>query len=189
MKTEPIRNKEDLKALADYFLQKGQLRNYVLVILGVHTALRIGDLLQLQWQQVYNEKNQVFLSHITITEKKTGKTRKIAMNPKVLEALRQYFPYRRGRFIFANNRKNARPISRVQAWRLLSDAASEIGLTEKISCHSLRKTFGYCAWTSGNVSPAVIMEIYQHADYQTTRAYLGIVQDDLDEVYLNMNLF
>ena len=46
--TQPIRNKHQVRELADYFLRKGQLRNYVLIVLGVHTALRISDLLRLR---------------------------------------------------------------------------------------------------------------------------------------------
>ena len=32
--TEPIRNKNQLRELGDYFLKRGQLRNYTLVVMG-----------------------------------------------------------------------------------------------------------------------------------------------------------
>ena len=37
--TDPIRDKRELKALANFFLKRGELRNYCLVVLGAHTAL------------------------------------------------------------------------------------------------------------------------------------------------------
>ncbi len=186
--TEPIRNKNELKALAEYYLQKGQLRNYTLIVMGVYTALRISDLLCLKWSDVYNEEKKAFLPHVTITEKKTGKVKTIALNKQVLAALRQYLPYRRNDFIFASNRKEAKAISRVQAWRIIHDAVEAVGLIGKISCHSLRKTWGYHAWTNGDISPVVIMDIYNHSNYEVTRRYLGIAQDDLDKAYLGMEL-
>ena len=79
-KTEPIRDKEQLKALADYFLKKGQLRNYVLMIMAVYTVLRISDLLQFKWNDVYNYESRSFRKHLTMMEYKTGKRRSIALN-------------------------------------------------------------------------------------------------------------
>lgn len=67
--TEPIRDKKQLKELADYFLRKGQLRNYILVVMGTYTVLRISDLLRLKWSDVYDEERQEFRTHITIIEK------------------------------------------------------------------------------------------------------------------------
>ncbi|MCI8494297.1 MAG: tyrosine-type recombinase/integrase [Lachnospiraceae bacterium] len=186
--TEPIRNKKQFKALAEYFLRKGQLRNYTMVIMGTYTALRISDLLRLKWSDVYDEERQIFFSHVTIIEHKTGKTKTLALNAQIIGALRQCYCQRRGEFIFANNRKNAKAISRVQAWRIIHTAAHAIGITGKIACHSLRKTWGYHAWTSGSVSPVIIMEVYNHSNYKITKRYLGVAQDDLDKAYLEMEL-
>lgn len=185
---EPIKDKKQFKALTEYYLQKGQLRNYTLILMGAYTALRISDLLRLKWCDVYDERRDTFRTHITVTEKKTGKTKTIALNRHILGALAQCYPHRRGEFIFANNRKDNRAISRIQAWRIIHGGAAAIGADSRISCHSLRKTWGYHAWTSGAVSPVVIMDIYNHSSYEVTRRYLGVAQDDLDHAYLEMKL-
>lgn len=187
--TEPIRDKKQLKELADYFLSKGQLRNYTLVIMGTYTVLRISDLLRLKWSDVYDEKRQAFYTHITVTEKKTGKERTIALNRQAVSALRQCYLHRRGEYIFANNRKSPKAISRVQAWRIIHAAAAVLGITGKIACHSLRKTWGYHAVKSGAVSLAVIVDIYNHSSYEITKRYLGITQDERDAAYLSVALF
>ena len=186
--TEPIRSKKELKGLAKYYLDKGQMRNYTMLIMGVYTALRISDLLRLRWSDVYDEEKQIFYKEVTLTEKKTGKTKTIALNKQILWALRLYLPHRRGEFIFASNRKEDKAISRVQAWRIIHAAVEALGITGKIACHSLRKTWGYHAWNKG-ISPVVIMTIYNHSSFKVTMKYLGVEQDDLNAAYLKMELF
>ncbi len=185
--TEPIRDKGQLRALADYYLQRNQLRNYTLIVMGVYTALRISDLLQMKWTDVCDVKKEKFYAHVTIVEQKTGKQKTIALNKQILNALHEYFPERHGEYIFSSKRsENA--ISRVQAWRIIHEAVVNVGISDKVSCHSLRKTWGYHAWTSGNVSPVVIMNIYNHSNFEVTKRYLGVAQDDLDRAYLKMDL-
>lgn len=186
--TEPIRDKKQFRALAEYFLKKGQLRNYTMVIMGAYTVLRISDLLRLKWSDVYDEEKQEFRTHFTIIEKKTNKERTIALNPQVLGALRQCYIHRRGEYIFANNRKEPKAISRVQAWRIIHAAVVELGITGKIACHSLRKTWGYHAVKDDKTSLAVIVDIYNHSSYEVTKRYLGIRQDERDEAYLGVEL-
>jgi integrase len=166
-----------------YYLQPGQFRNHVLIIMGVHTALRISDLLRLRWSDVYDFGQNKPLKHISLTEKKTGKTKLIALNKHVLAALSRLAEKKASDpagFLFENPR-TGRAISRIQAYRIIRAAAEALKLG-RASCHSLRKTFGYHAWKSG-VSPAVIMEIYNHSSFAVTRRYLGVAQDDKDEAY------
>lgn len=187
--TEPIRSRKQLKELADYYLKKGQIRNYTLIVMGVCTVLRISDLLNLKWADVYDKDMQEFRPHVTIMEKKTGKAKTIALNKQAVAALRLLLPHKRNEFIFASNRKEPKAISRVQAWRIIHAAAKAVGILGKISCHSLRKTWGYHACVDKKMSPAVIMEIYNHSSFTITRRYLGINQDILDSAYMEMELF
>lgn len=186
--TEPIRNKRQLRQMAVYFLNRKQYRNHALLVVGTHTALRISDILRLTWLEVYDEESGVFYSHITVAEKKTGKSKTIALHPKVVEALRLYLPHRRGEYIFSGNRRSMAAISRIQAYRIIKAAAMAVKVVGNIACHSLRKTFGYHAWRSG-IAAVLLMDIYNHSSYEITRRYLGISQDDRDKVYLSAALF
>ena len=186
--TEPIRDKKQARALAGYWLKKGNARNYALIVMGVCTALRIGDLLRITWADVYDEQRKAFRTHVVLTERKTGKRKTIALHWQAVNALRLLYPNRRGVFVFASNRKEDRAISRVQAWRVIRAAAEAIGLAGVVACHSLRKTFGYFAWKSG-VLPVMLMDIYNHSSFEITRRYLGISQDDRDRVYMGVAVF
>ena len=93
--TEPIRDKRQLRELAEYYLKRGQLRNYALVVLGACTALRVSDLLSLKWEDVYDSEKKRFRTHVTLRERKTCKIRTIALNKQAIHALRMYHPHRR----------------------------------------------------------------------------------------------
>lgn len=43
--TEPIRNLHDIQKIKEYLLSQERWRDYVLITLGLNTALRISDLL------------------------------------------------------------------------------------------------------------------------------------------------
>ena len=186
--SEPIRSRKELRALVMYFLKRGEIRNYAMVVVGAYTGLRISDLLALRWEDVYDFEVGRFRDRLEVREKKTGKTRPIALHRKAAEALRMLFAVRKGDYVFSNGRKNEKPISRVQAWRILKDAAVKLRLTGKISCHSLRKTLGYFARKKKGVTPELLMLMYNHSDYRVTLRYLGITQEEVDRVYLGVEM-
>jgi integrase len=181
--TQPIRNKHQVRELAGYYLKRGELRNYLLIVMGVHTALRVCDLLRLTWDDVYDFEGKRVRERVTLTEQKTGKTKSVTLNKAIVTALGLCTAFaKRGAYLIKSRKGTNAPISRVQAYRVIREAAEALKFTSRVSCHSLRKTFGYHAWKNG-VSPAVIMEIYDHSSFAVTRRYLGVTQDDKDEVY------
>lgn len=131
---EPIRSKKQLNQIANYWLKLKNFRNYAMIIMGTYTALRIGDLLRIKWDDVYDKENDAFRLHVTLTKKKTGKEKSITLNPKIIEALRQYLPHRRGEYIFSSNRKG-KAISRIQAWRIIREAAESVKTVEITQCY------------------------------------------------------
>lgn len=188
--TQPIRNQEMLQKFKTYYLyDEPNYRNYALIITGLNTALRINDLLHLTWDMVYND-NQV-KDHLTLKERKTGKYSRLLINTELQALLDEYRErYYTGSvnpYLFYSCRKPDMPLSRCQAYRIIRHAAEAVGLADHISCHSLRKTFGYHAWKQGT-PPALLMSIYNHSSYQITRRYLCIEQDDKDAVFSNIRL-
>jgi len=189
--TQPIRNLENLKRFKDYYkYEKPNPRNYTLIITGLNSALRISDILHLTCGDVYDFEKKEWKTHIVITEHKTGKINRIFINLEIKKALADYAPYitmlPEG-WLFQGQLCDDQPLSRYQAYRLIREAASYAGLDAHISCHSLRKTFGYHAWKQGT-PPALLMNIYNHSSFQVTKRYLGIDQDDKDAVFAKIQL-
>lgn len=193
--TKPIKNRDALEKMKHYYLDIGAYRNHTLIVLGVNTALRISDILHFKWEDVYDFAKQDFRNHISLIEQKTHKESIIALNASAAYALKQQlealtlenaFPTPKT-YIFTSRKHTNKPISRSQAYRIIKEAAIAAGMDEHISCHSLRKTFGYFAWKEG-VSPIMLMNIYNHSSFQITKRYLCIEQDERDEVFMNIKL-
>ena len=189
--TQPIRDRQELQNFSTYYKdEKPNLRNNALVVLGLNTALRISDLLHLRWNDLYDFEKLCFRDHLLIKEQKTGKRKRIAINEKAREAMEMYFNERNpaeDEFIFSKRTNPYKPLSRSQAYRIIKDDANHTTSEEAVSCHSLRKTFGYFAWQEG-VQPALLMDVFNHSSYAITKRYLGIEQDEKDLVYLNLNI-
>ena len=184
--TEPIRDPKQVQALLSYYIGRNETRNQVLITIALHTALRISDILKLNCNDMYDFANNRVHNQITLTENKTGKSKIIALHSNIRKALKSYLPQARPNMLLILNQKTSKAISRVHAYRLIATAAIAVGITHNVSCHSLRKTFGYYAW-KGGISPAVIMDIYNHSSFVITQRYLGVSQDDKNAIYLNMD--
>ncbi|MFQ9244051.1 MAG: tyrosine-type recombinase/integrase [Lachnospiraceae bacterium] len=183
------RDRKSLKKFKDYYrTQKPDPRNYALVVLGLNTALRISDILNLTYDMVYH-KGEV-RTHIVVKERKTGKSNHILLNQEIRKALKSYHSYlisssahRVGNiYLFPSPRNKDRHLSRYQAYRIIQAITQAVPIEGHISCHSLRKTFGYHAWKQG-ANPVVIMLIYNHSSFSITKRYLCIEQDDKDDIY------
>lgn len=189
-KTQPLKELEQIQTLKQYFLERGEIRNYALIVMGLNTSLRISDILKLRWRDVYNYRTGCYKNHLTVIEKKTQKNNTVAINNAIMEALdmlRNNDLPSSELYIFTSQKGENQPITRNRAFTIIKGAADTLGFEDNISCHSLRKTFGYQAWKQG-VPPALLMSIYNHSSYEITKRYLGISQDERDEVFLNLTL-
>ncbi len=178
---EPIRSKKQIDAMKRY-LKSGNIRDYLLFVLGINSGLRISDLLSLQMQDVKGKER------ISLREQKTGKTKDFPLSDTCQKAIKEYLQVRGmdTGFLFAS-RKGQGAISRVQAYRILNEAARAIGIKEQIGTHTLRKTFGYWAYQAG-VDITRIQKLLNHSAPSVTLAYIGITKEELDDVYINLNL-
>ena len=86
-------------------------------------------------------------------------------------------------YLFKSNKLdsegNSKPISRVQAYRILNHSAKSVGLSD-IGTHSMRKTFGYHYYKKTK-DVALLMDLFNHSSQSVTLIYIGINQDMMDE--------
>jgi len=124
--TQPIRDISHVRALTNYYLNLGQHRNHLLILFGLHTALRIGDLLTIRWRDVYDFGQKCPRKTLTIKEQKTGKNKTLALNAKIVKALKHSAGTAKPHeFLFANPH-SGKAITRTQARRIIQAADSDI---------------------------------------------------------------
>lgn len=185
---EPIRDVRKINAMKKY-LKGRNIRDYAMFVVGINIALRISDLLSLTWGDVLNDKEGFKV--INIREGKTKKLRKIKLNKAAQKALEELLSslktYDMEDYIFKSRERSNRPITRQQALNILKEAAEAVGIEENVGTHTLRKTWGYHAWKVG-YSPALIMETLNHSNLGVTKRYLGIRQDEINDLYENLNI-
>lgn len=182
---EPIRKKSDLEAVKA--LLKRKPRDYAMFVLGINSGLRISDLLSLSLGDVIDQdkKRTQIRERIVLRERKTGKAKSFPLNTSARAALRLYVGTFKDldmeRPLFKSRKGEGRPISREQAYRILRQAAKTAGISN-IGTHTMRKTFGYWAYKSG-VDLSFLQKILNHSSQDQTLRYIGILQDDMDDVY------
>ena len=185
---EPIRDKSKI-ALMKKLLFARNPRDHLLFVLGINSGLRISDLLKLKVEDVL-ESEGIIRERITLREKKTGKSKDFPLSGNARSALKQYFasPERRRKNtpeLFPSRKGGA--LGRVQAYRILNDAARIVGISGRIGTHTLRKTFGYWAYKQGQ-DIVMIQKLFNHSSPSVTLAYIGITREELDKVYIHLNL-
>lgn len=184
---QPIRDRKQIIAIKK-ILKATNIRDYCLFNVGINSGLRISDLLQLRIVDVIDEKRNI-KDRISIRELKTGKSKDFPIGDNSKKAIREYLMTRN----FEENeplfrsRKGKESLKRQQAYRIINEAARAVGIKDKIGTHTLRKTFGYHAYQSG-VDLSILQKLFNHSAPSVTLAYIGMTQDDLDNVYLNLNL-
>lgn len=178
----PIEDKNLVGMIADYFREKNE-RDYVLFMTGVYLGRRISDILQYRVRDLRDK------DHIAIEEQKTGKTILLPINPNLKKIYKEYFKGKKDyEFVFRDSRsKGNKPISRVRAWQILKEAAGEIGYKGSLSCHTLRKTFGYWLYVNSGGDIVMVQELLGHSSPAYTRRYIGIDQQKKEKAVNELN--
>ena len=162
----------------------GDYRMSLLIGCGAFFGLRISDLLSLSWDMLLDSDSFVLM------EQKTGKRRIIKVNTDfrkhILDCYRALNITDRTEKCFLSRKKVVYSVQRINV--RLKEIKAKYGIkVERLSTHSLRKTFGRKVVESAqeNAEMALIKlsELFNHSSPQITRRYLGLRQEELMEVY------
>jgi integrase len=146
------------------------------LIIAVNTGLRSGDILALKYEDLQGDK-------LTIKEQKTGKNKIIALN----DSIRAIIPASATGSPFITNKGTI--ITNQHLNRLLKDVFAKESKTLNISSHSIRKSFGVRVYNNNGQSENALVylsELFNHTSLAVTRVYLGIRQEELNNIYLNL---
>lgn len=147
---------------------------------GFTTGLRISDILAI--------KSKDFAPKMLLCEKKTGKPRSLVLNPWLIDFIDNVCGLQRrpGQYLFSKS-GSTRPLSVQHVTREMKKVFADLSLN--ISTHSMRKTFGRRVMQQHNYSAeglVLLMEAFNHSSPAITKVYLGLRQEEVNQIYLNI---
>lgn len=152
------------------------------------TAFRVSDVRTTHWKDILGKNEFIKI------EQKTQKARLVKINDEILGNIQQMYQLL-GRpdpeLSVICNPRTGKPYSREHINRILKYFLWKYKLRiKRFSTHSFRKTFGRYVYESlGRTSDALVRlsQILNHKNIETTRRYIGLDQDDIDEVFESLS--
>jgi integrase len=169
----PIKNTKVLKDMMEALAMRQNGFVYALYMeFALTTALRVSDILSLKKKDI---KNGV----VYIKTQKTGKVKHIALNDKCRKKIE----------MFLELKKDEDPIfdfSRQWVHQFMKWAADQVGVDKDlVSCHTTRKSAAWRFYVESGYDIMKTSEFLGHSSYTETRKYLGITEDEVNEINLS----
>ncbi|MDR1040888.1 MAG: tyrosine-type recombinase/integrase [Deltaproteobacteria bacterium] len=179
----PIRDIETLeKFIARLAAGRNGDRDAALFVTGVNAALRISDLLALTVESVRAPDGNI-REKIWLVERKTNRRRSTHLNAAARGELARYLATRPGAGpnepLFPSSQDPARAITTRRARAIFREAADALGL-ERVSTHSMRKSFGYHLYRDTAKDLALVQKALGHRTSDITLRYIGLDDADVD---------
>lgn len=194
---------EDMKKMIEYFEENEMWLHYLLFILGCNMARRVGDTLNLTWEHLYNPQTGKIRDEILeIVEDKTDKLANPRINSACKKAIEKYIEktgvkpekndYHEYVFMQLTGTHRGTVITGDGYRKALKKAADAIGITYNVGTHSTRKTFGMISrmiHPNDYDSMELLQTIYNHSDTKTTKHYIGLTKEKVNQYYDDMGGF
>lgn len=184
MKTvSPIKSKRQINQMKK-FLESHSTRDYCLFLLGINTGIKLQELLSLRVHDICNDSGEI-ADTLSIPHYSNPP---IYLNTLIRKTLEKYLnenSLNDTDYLF-RSRKTDVPITRQQVYRIINAAAKEAGINEPVGMITLRKTFGYHAYSQG-IAISLIQKRLQHASPSETMHFLGLDEHPVP-VKMDINL-
>lgn len=129
--SSPIKNIEEINLIKDLYKRKNQIRNLLMFTLAINTGINLIDLLNLKVRDV---KGKLYLP--------CGKRKFVPLNDDLRDLIVQATKgLKNTDFLFQN--QWGKKIDRTGVFHGFKNACLELGLSDKYSVASWRKTFAY----------------------------------------------
>ena len=194
MSVQPIKNTKKIQAIKATLAadeEETAKRDLLMFVIGINSALRITDILGLKVGEIIKDNGE-FHEHFHVVERKTGKTSQILINDEIKKAFQLYqkkYSYVSSApdhyLIFSARPRGGKkigeiPLGRIQAWKVLKKIGKIIGEPD-LGTKKKKKTWGYHMRKKG-IDILQIMSRLNHSNHVTTYRYLGLDQEDLDDI-------
>ena len=154
-----------------------------MIKLGLNTAFRISDLLQLKVDE--NLKKGIMY----IRETKTNKEQYWELNSKLLKDINEFIKRNNlydDEYLFQSREGKNQPITSTNAWFRIKKYSNEIGIDYLVGCHSLRKCFARTFYEETK-DLITLQKMLNHSSPQITLIY--ICWDDDDQLAARKNFY
>jgi site-specific recombinase XerD len=184
---EALRDIKQINAIKRY-LKKQSDRDYLLFVFGINTGLKITEMLSIKVEDILTEPSLI-KDYYSMVTKESEATKEVYLNETVKKILLHYIQsadLKREDYLFLS-KKTKMPITRQQAYRIISRAADSVGIKGKIGTNSLRKTFGFHAYKRG-VAISLLQKHFNHSSPSETLKYLGISKNEDMKTQIDVRL-
>lgn len=157
-------------------------RDRAILELFYATGLRVSELVGLRLSDVHLEMG--YLRCLG----KGSKERVVPIGSSAIEAVTEYLTELRPQLAEGTNTnavflsRTGKPLDRTNCWRMVVKYARRMGITGKLSPHTLRHSFA-THMLAGGADLRVVQELLGHADISTTQIYTHVDSSRLKSVH------
>lgn len=205
-----IRTDEEVKAMIDVLdkhieeantptLKRVAARNKMLFIVGINVGLRASDLRLLTWGFFFKQTPDgkfEFRDGYSLRPKKTARYNKHVVlrfnetTRKIVNWYVEQYPIDDINGYVFRSRQLDKPITVNAMCRVVKETGKEAGIKQALGSHSLRKSF--CRRLYDNAEDksralVVLQSILQHSSQAITLKYIGILNDEIEDAFDNVN--